>query len=94
MFLTCKHTKLKTLVSSLALQLIKGISAIGKHANDKHVIESSCKIQCYNLCRLAISLLGIIGFLFLVPENLIIQKPFVKGTESLYLDKTTQVLPL
>ena len=43
-FIACTQTKLKTSVSSLALQQIKRINAVSKHEHiyDKRVIECTC----------------------------------------------------
>ena len=44
---------------------MKGINAMREQnlINNKHVIEFTCKIQWYTICILAISLLGIMGFI-------------------------------
>ena len=72
MFLICKHTKLKILVSTFALQQIKFINAVRaqEHVADKHIIEGTCKTQWYTLCMLAILLLGSIGFFIFNGRNL------------------------
>ena len=51
-FLICKHTKLKTLVTSLALQQIKGINAVGQneHVHNENMTECKCNIQWYTFC--------------------------------------------
>ena len=62
MHILCKHMKLKTLVTSLALQQIKEVGAVSKqeHISMSHDIECKCKTQWYTICMLIISLLGIV----------------------------------
>ena len=59
------HKKLKTLISSPALQQIQGISASTEpeYVYNKHVIEYTCKIPWYTIYLVMMSLLGIIGFI-------------------------------
>ena len=67
LFMICKHTKLKSLVTSLALQPFRKVNAITKqeHVSIMHDIECTCKIQWYTICMLIISILGIIVFVIL-----------------------------
>ena len=65
-FRICEHTKLNPLVTSLALQQIKGIDAADEldHVHNIYIIECTHKMQWYTMCILAIvSMLGIIGFI-------------------------------
>ena len=43
----CKHTKLKSLVTSLALQQLREVDSVTKqeHVSTMHDIECKCKIQ-------------------------------------------------
>ena len=62
LFMISKHTKLKSLVTSLALQQIKEVGTMAKYKHDSilHDIECTCKIQRYTICMLDISILGIV----------------------------------
>ena len=66
-FIICKHTKLKSLVTSLALQQIREVGAVTKQERISilHDIECTCDIQWYTICMLTILLLGIAVFLIL-----------------------------
>ena len=61
----CRHTKLKSLVTSPALQQIKGVDAVFKqeHISVMHDIECTCKMQWYTIVTLGLVILGIIIFL-------------------------------
>ena len=50
----CKHTKLKLLVTSLALQQLREVDAVTKqkHVSMIHDIKCMCKIQWYTTCML------------------------------------------
>ena len=67
LFIICKHTKLKSLVPSLALQQIKEPGAVTKqkHFSILHDIECTCKILWYTISMFIISLLGTVVFLIL-----------------------------
>ena len=58
----CKHTNLKSSVTSLALQQIREAGVVGKqkHVSVTHAIECTCKVQWYTICMLSLSILGII----------------------------------
>ena len=47
MHIICKHTKLKSLVTSLALQQIREVGTVAKqeHVSMMHDMECTCKIQ-------------------------------------------------
>ena len=47
MYIICKHMKLKSLVTSLALQQIREVGTVTKqeHVSIMHDIECTCKIQ-------------------------------------------------
>ena len=70
MTIICKHTKLKFLVTSVALQQIKvGMVATQEHVSITHDIECICKIQWYTIFILGLSSLGINFLLFLTLGN-------------------------
>ena len=58
----CKHTKLKSLVTNLALQQIREVGVVTKqdHVYIIHDIECTCKIQLYTIFMLSLSILGIV----------------------------------
>ena len=47
MYVLCKHTKLKTLITSLTLQQIKEVGVVTKQEGVTPNIECTCKIQLY-----------------------------------------------
>ena len=66
LFIMCKHTKSKSLVTSLPLHELREVDAVTKqeHISVIHDIECTCKIQWYTICMLIISILGIVVLLF------------------------------
>ena len=61
--------KLKTLVTSLALQQIKEVDAVtGQDILPD--VECTCKLQCYTILMLGLSLLGLIVFVILGTQKL------------------------
>ena len=56
MYILCKHTKLKTLVSSLALQQIKEVEAVT--TQEDNTSECTCKTEWYIILMLNLSILG------------------------------------
>ena len=64
----CKPMKLKTLVTSLALQQIK----VGMEATQKtlHYHECTCKIQWYKIFMLSLSILGLILYAIIKSRKL------------------------
>ena len=64
--------KLKSLVTTLALQQIEevGMVAIQEHVSIIHDIECTCKIQWYTIFMLSLSILGIIIFIILNTRKL------------------------
>ena len=72
MHILCKHMKLKSLVTSLASQQIKGVGAVVKqeHVSIVQDIECTCKIQWYTIVMLSLSILGIVIFVILKLRNL------------------------
>ena len=66
LYIICKHTKLKSLVTSLTLQQLLEVDVVTKqeHISIIHDIESACKIQWYTICILSLSTLGIVFSLF------------------------------
>ena len=71
-FIMCKHTKLRSLVASLALQQLREVDAVHKqeHVSMIHSIECNCKIQWYTICMLITSILGIVVFIILNARRL------------------------
>ena len=72
LFIICKHTKLKSLVTSLTLQQLREVNAVTKqdYILVIHVIECTCKIQWYTICMLSLSILGIVIFIILNARKL------------------------
>ena len=66
LFIICNHTKLTSLVTSLALQQIREVGAGTKqeHISTLHDTDCTCKMQWYTICMLIISLLGVVVFVF------------------------------
>ena len=60
MYVLCKHLKLKSLVTSLALQQTKEIGVVAKQESVNLVpnIECTCKVQWYTSLMLSLSILG------------------------------------
>ena len=63
--IVCRHTKLKSLVTSLALQQIRGADVVSKqeHISVMHIIECTCTMQRCTTATLALVILSIIIFL-------------------------------
>ena len=61
MHILCKHTKLKPLVTNLALQQIKEVGMVvkGELVSLAQNIECPCKIQWYTILMLSLSILGL-----------------------------------
>ena len=71
-YLRCKHTKLKSLVTSIALQQIKGTDTASEQ--DRYTdIYCTCKIQWYTIAMLLLILLGMV---FIVTRKVIKLKLF------------------
>ena len=74
MYIPCKHMKLKTLVTSLALQEIKEVGVVTKQEgimlNTMLNIECTCKIQWYTILMLSFSILGLVLFVILKSRKL------------------------
>ena len=66
-YLLCKHKKLRTLVTSLALQQIKKVGAVTK----QEMITTACtsKFQFYIILALSISIFGLVIFAVLHSRN-------------------------
>ena len=60
----CRHMKLKSLVTSIALQQIREADTVVKqeHVSMMHDIECTCKIQWYMIVMLVLVILGIVIF--------------------------------
>ena len=71
MYILCRHTKLKSLVTSFALQEIREVAMVAKqeHVSIMHDIECTCKIQWYTIVMLSIAVLGILFSLFQMLGN-------------------------
>ena len=67
LYIICKDTKLKSLVTSLALQQLGEVDAVNKqeHVSVVHDIECTCKIQWYTICMLIILISGIVILIIL-----------------------------
>ena len=72
MYILCKHMKLKTLVTSLALQQIKEVGVVAKQEgiNLAWNIECTCKIQWYTILMLSLSFLGLVLLVILKSQKL------------------------
>ena len=72
LFIICKHTKLKSLVTSLILQQLREVDAVSKqgHVSIIQDIECICKIQSYTICTFSLSILGIVIFIILNARKL------------------------
>ena len=60
----CKHTKLTSLVASLALQQIKEVGAVATHRTSQY-IECTCKLLWYPILMLSLSILGLVIFIII-----------------------------
>ena len=67
MYKLCKHMRLRSLVTSLALQQIKEVGMVAKqeHVSVVQDIECNCKIHWYMIFMLNLSILGILIFLII-----------------------------
>ena len=67
MYILGKHTKHKSLVTSLPLQQIKEVGAVAEQESVTLVqsIECTCKIQWYTILMLCLSILGLVPFVIL-----------------------------
>ena len=76
MYIIYKHTKLKSLVASLALQQIREVGIVAKqeHVSIMHDIKCTCKIQWYAIFMLSLSSLGIMTFIILNARKLKLEK--------------------
>ena len=56
LYIICKHTKLKSVVTSLTLQQIRevGVATKQEHVSIIHDIECTGKIQWYTICMLSL----------------------------------------
>ena len=65
MYMMCRHTKLKSLVTSIALEQIRGADAVSiqEHISVMQDIECTCKMQWYTIATLGLVILGIIIFI-------------------------------
>ena len=72
MYILCKHMKLKSLVTILALQQIKEVCMVAKeeHVPIAHDMECTSKIQWYTIFMLSLSILGIVIFIILNARTL------------------------
>ena len=72
MYILCKHMKLRSLVTSHALQQIKEVGMVDKqeHVSVAHTIECTSKIQCHTIIMLSLSILDIVIFIILKAKKL------------------------
>ena len=72
MYIICRHTKLKSLVTSLALQQTREVDVVTKqeHVTIMYDIECTCKFQWYTIVMLNLAVLGIIIFIVLNARKL------------------------
>ena len=72
MYIPCKHTKLKSVVTSLALQQIKEVGAVTKQEGITLApnIECTCKLQWYTILMLCFSIFGLVVFVILKSRKL------------------------
>ena len=72
MYILCKHAKLQSLVTSLALQQMKKVGMEAKQEDVSIVqeIECTCKIQWHTILILSLSILGLVIFIILKSWNL------------------------
>ena len=80
--------KLKTVVTSLALQQIKHIGRVAKHEHISMAqdIECTCKIQWYIILMLGFSIFGLVVFVILKSRKLKFSQdtcshPFISDTQ-------------
>ena len=62
--------KLKTLVTSLALQQIKKVGVVNRQEDILPYIEYACKIQWYQILMLSLSLLGLMVFFYFMHRRI------------------------
>ena len=67
-YLLCKHKKLRTLVTSLALQQIKEVGTVT--IQEEVTTPCTCKIQFYIIFALSISIIGLVIFAVLHSRKL------------------------
>ena len=67
-YLLCKHKKIRTLVTSLALQQIKEVGAVTTQEDVTTIY--TCKIQFHIILALSISILGLVIFAILHSQKL------------------------
>ena len=72
MYILCKHMKLKSLVTSLALQPIKEVGAVAKqeYVTLAQDIECTCKIQWYTILMFSLSIESLVIFVILKSRKL------------------------
>ena len=72
MYILCKHVKLKSLVTSLALQQIKEVGVVVKQEGVTLTLNIECtgKIQWYTILMLSLSILGLVLFVILKSRKL------------------------
>ena len=63
MCIICRNAKLKCLVTSLALQQIRGADMKQEHVSLRHDIGCTCKTQGYTIVSLFLIALGIMIFI-------------------------------
>ena len=64
-YILCKYMKLKTLVTSLALQQINKVGVVIRQEDILLSREYTCKIQWYTILMLGLTILGLVLFVIL-----------------------------
>ena len=69
MFILCKHRNLKELKSNITVKQEMGTVTKQEYVSEDKVFECTCNLQWYTIYVLTLSLLCIIGWLYLILEN-------------------------
>ena len=69
-YIICKHVKLKSLVTSLAFQQIRGAGTNQEHVSTMQDIECTCKTKWYTIVTLGLVILGIMIFIVINARKL------------------------
>ena len=74
-YILCRHIKLKSLVTSIALQQIRGTDVVSEQEHDLFMNDTECtyKTQWYTIATLGLVISGIIIFVIIHARKL---KPF------------------
>ena len=97
MYIICQHTKLKSLVTSLALQQIREIDAVAKHEHVSimHDIECTHKTQWCTIVMLGLAVLGIVIFIAINTRKLkLFRTPVLKHKVMLFISDAQHYIPV